>query len=757
MRRDKLKKLDIKYFLVPMALLVLLFFIITFITVNRRVQNMYDTFEDNALTIANSYSQALISTREAEGIITELLDHNLRDAINAFNLVEDLSSNEILEEIGSKFNLDEIHLYNAEGEIIFSKGNKYIGWKAYEGHPVHDFMISDENILVENIRKDTESDEYYKYAYLKNEDGTFLQIGMLADHIYNFISKFEIQYIIDTMAENSKTKHISFISPDYEIISSSVSLYIEAHIEDEDLQQKILEGTNQVHRIKVEDEDVLHVFVPIFYNDERIGTLSIGWPADATQEEVLKIFKTGLYAFISVVIVIGIILFYSYRKSQSNLEIAYYDKLTRLPNREYLYEYLQKEIRKIDKDKKAILLLNITNFKTLNITYGYNYANRIIVEMAKRLMDAIDEEDMLFHFGGDRFILFIQEFDEIKDLVKLANSIINYLSLPFSDKNEQQYVNSEVAIVVIEDEDITVDRVLQDATLALSLKERTVNGNSSVVVFNKEMEDTILRRERIEKAIQRVISDEDSSCYLVFQPKLDIRENKIIGFEALARMEVEGLGRISPPEFISIAEDRLLIYDLGKIIIKKSCEFLSLLIESGFKDKSVAINISGIQLLREEFLDDLMEITSIYNTDLKLLEFEITESVLLENYDLINSKLEKIKNMGIKVSLDDFGTGFSSLARLRGLNIDIVKIDRYFIDRISMQEEDRLISADIISMSHKIRLKVVAEGVEREDQLEYLRKYNCDFMQGYLLSRPLSVDDAIYFLNSFKEIQGNEE
>ena len=757
MRRDKLKKLDIKYFLVPMALLVLLFFIITFITVNRRVQNMYDTFEDNALTIANSYSQALISTREAEGIITELLDHNLRDAINAFNLVEDLSSNEILEEIGSKFNLDEIHLYNAEGEIIFSKGNKYIGWKAYEGHPVHDFMISDENILVENIRKDTESDEYYKYAYLKNEDGTFLQIGMLADHIYNFISKFEIQYIIDTMAENSKTKHISFISPDYEIISSSVSLYIEAHIEDEDLQQKILEGTNQVHRIKVEDEDVLHVFVPIFYNDERIGTLSIGWPADATQEEVLKIFKTGIYAFISVVIVIGIILFYSYRKSQSNLEIAYYDKLTRLPNREYLYEYLQKEIRKIDKDKKAILLLNITNFKTLNITYGYNYANRIIVEMAKRLMDAIDEEDMLFHFGGDRFILFIQEFDEIKDLVKLANSIINYLSLPFSDKNEQQYVNSEVAIVVIEDEDITVDRVLQDATLALSLKERTVNGNSSVVVFNKEMEDTILRRERIEKAIQRVISDEDSSCYLVFQPKLDIRENKIIGFEALARMEVEGLGRISPPEFISIAEDRLLIYDLGKIIIRKSCEFLSLLIESGFKDKSVAINISGIQLLREEFLDDLMEITSSYNTDLKLLEFEITESVLLENYDLINSKLEKIKNMGIKVSLDDFGTGFSSLARLRGLNIDIVKIDRYFIDRISMQEEDRLISADIISMSHKIRLKVVAEGVEREDQLEYLRKYNCDFMQGYLLSRPLSVDDAIYFLNSFKEIQGNEE
>ena len=757
MRRDKLKKLDIKYFLVPMALLVLLFFIITFITVNRRVQNMYDTFEDNALTIANSYSQALISTREAEGIITELLDHNLRDAINAFNLVEDLSSNEILEEIGSKFNLDEIHLYNAEGEIIFSKGNKYIGWKAYEGHPVHDFMISDENILVENIRKDSESDEYYKYAYLKNEDGTFLQIGMLADHIYNFISKFEIQYIIDTMAENSKTKHISFISPDYEIISSSVSLYIEAHIEDEDLQQKILEGTNQVHRIKVEDEDVLHVFVPIFYNDERIGTLSIGWPADATQEEVLKIFKTGIYAFISVVIVIGIILFYSYRKSQSNLEIAYYDKLTRLPNREYLYKYLQKEIRKIDKDKKAILLLNITNFKTLNITYGYNYANRIIVEMAKRLMDAIDEEDMLFHFGGDRFILFIQEFDEIKDLVKLANSIINYLSLPFSDKNEQQYVNSEVAIVVIEDEDITVDRVLQDATLALSLKERTVNGNSSVVVFNKEMEDTILRRERIEKAIQRVISDEDSSCYLVFQPKFDIRENKIIGFEALAWMEVEGLGRISPPEFISIAEDRLLIYDLGKIIIRKSCEFLSLLIESGFKDKSVAINISGIQLLREEFLDDLMEITSSYNTDLKLLEFEITESVLLENYDLINSKLEKIKNMGIKVSLDDFGTGFSSLTRLRGLNIDIVKIDRYFIDRISMQEEDRLISADIISMSHKIRLKVVAEGVEREDQLEYLRKYNCDFMQGYLLSRPLSVDDAIYFLNSFKEIQGNEE
>ncbi|MCR3956129.1 MAG: EAL domain-containing protein [Gudongella sp.] len=297
--------------------------------------------------------------------------------------------------------------------------------------------------------------------------------------------------------------------------------------------------------------------------------------------------------------------------------------------------------------------------------------------------------------------------------------------------------------------DTTVDKLLQDATLALSHMDSGRSG--SIHFYEDSMEETVIREDRIEKSLRTIIySGGNDNFYLCYQPKLDLTTKRITGFEALARLKLEDLGFVSPLEFIDIAERRQLIYDLGRIILKESCEFISGAHAMGFDDIGVSINISGIQLLRKEFVEDVSELAKQFEMDLGCLEFEITESVLLENYEIINHKLKQLKDMGIKISIDDFGTGFSSLARLKELNIDIVKIDKYFIDAVAEKDKDSLITADIISMSHKLGLKVVAEGVENREQLYYLEKNNCDIVQGYLISKPLRKQEAIEKLEESK-------
>jgi EAL domain-containing protein (putative c-di-GMP-specific phosphodiesterase class I) len=260
------------------------------------------------------------------------------------------------------------------------------------------------------------------------------------------------------------------------------------------------------------------------------------------------------------------------------------------------------------------------------------------------------------------------------------------------------------------------------------------------------MEVDLIRKDKIENTIRNVIlGDDKKSFYLEFQPKLDTKTNKINGFEALARMNVDTLGSVSPLAFIEIAEQRMLIYELGKHIIKLACDFINVLKSEGF-DLTVAVNLSVIQLLRNEFVDDIDLMIKEFGIEPSMLEFEITESIFLDNFEIINRKLKNVKQMGVSIALDDFGTGFSSFARLRDLEVDTVKIDQYFISKISTLDENDLLTVDIISMSHKLGLIVVAEGVENEEQKKYLEKHKCDVLQGYLISKPLEQKDAIDYL-----------
>ena len=270
------------------------------------------------------------------------------------------------------------------------------------------------------------------------------------------------------------------------------------------------------------------------------------------------------------------------------------------------------------------------------------------------------------------------------------------------------------------------------------------------------MEEKLLREVTIKKELSKAAFDDfDESIYIVYQPIIDLKTNTIYGFEALARMNSEELGNVSPVEFIPIAEETQLIVPLGKKIMNLAFGFLKQIEQNGYDNIELSFNVSAIQLLRDDFLPDLIQIIHENEINPNNLNIEITESVFSNNYQEINDKLEEIRRLGIKISIDDFGTGYSSLARERELKINCLKIDKYFIDKLDYPRVTDDITGDIVSMAHKLGHCVVAEGVEYEEQKEYLIEHHCDLMQGYLFSKPLLEKSAIDILTKTNTPQNN--
>lgn len=726
MKKEKLKSLDIRYFLIPFFSLSLVFFFVTYFAVDSWIQEQHRQFEEDARAYADSYTESLLESREAYGIISGLLEEKLMVASQAIMMIEGNRSNSALTEIAEKFGLDEVHLYNQDGVIVFSKAGKYVGWRATAGHPVYDFMISDYDLLVEKeIRPDSESGIYYRYAYVRSSDGTFVQIGILAENIQRFLGTFELTAWVERIWENSEALQVTFQTLDHEVFASSRT-----------------DGSQQ---------KAVQIQVPVFHDEEPLGTLTLLWPTEDLNQKVRSMTRYGIFLYLLVMLVTGSILYYAYRKNRANIRIAYYDQLTGLPNSNYLEEYLAAELTRVDGSRRAILLIQAMNFKTIQMTYGAGYSNCILTEFSQKLREAAGQGTVLFRYSSDKFGLVTGGYESKRQLARYVEGILESLRSRF-DGNQQQFIDTKIGVMEIQKENGTPETILQDATLALS----SIAGKQgeSFRFYAGEMESEARRSDLIQKNLRDIIAEKGSPSEngfrLHFQPQIDCKSGRLLGFEALSRLEVQGIGPVAPAEFISIAETNFLIYDLGKVILKRACDFIGQLKKMGYGELTVAVNVSGLQLMRNEFAEDLMDILCSAETDTRSLELEITESILIENFDYINDKLNTLRKTGIGVSLDDFGTGFSSLSRLGNLSVDSIKLDRTFVMKIQGPEDPKMMSEDIISMAHKNGLRVVAEGVETEGQRAYLEKHQCDILQGYLFSKPLPEKDVLKFLQDFQ-------
>ncbi len=425
-------------------------------------------------------------------------------------------------------------------------------------------------------------------------------------------------------------------------------------------------------------------------------------------------------------------------------ELAFTDGLTKLYNRLAFMKYCQdilNEARSSYK-KHAVLFIDLDDFKNVNDTLGHDYGDDLLVQLADQLTTCIKPGDILARTGGDEFLIFRNHIEEFEDALQTAAELVNITKHPFKIMGETVHVSMSVGVSFFPQDGLTLNELIKNADIAMYSAK--TNGKNNYHVFSSSMADEINKKSEIIAILQEAMAKEE--MYMVYQPQADVVTGKIIGYEALMRLNSSIAGYIPPSEFIPVAEECGIIDALGDWALFEACAFNKRLINEGFTPITVSVNVSTTQLSGNHIITTLERVQDETGMPLKYLEIEITESILMDDLDHNLSLISKMKEMGAKIALDDFGTGYSSFNYLTQIPINTLKIDKAFIDGICSNEKDRYIADTIISLAHKMNIRVIAEGVEDIEQLRILQTQMCDVIQGYYFSKPIEEDDFIALL-----------
>lgn len=416
-------------------------------------------------------------------------------------------------------------------------------------------------------------------------------------------------------------------------------------------------------------------------------------------------------------------------------KLEYYDTLTDIPNRRLFVNTLKSEIikAKCKETKMAVLFIDLDNFKEINDTLGHDYGDELLKKVAISIKSFIKEGDLVSRVGGDEFFILMKDVQDYSNISNLCEEIQSILNCGINIESKHVYSSASIGIAVFPQDGKSSSALLRSADTAMYNSK--YNGKSKFCYFNKSMSDAVIRRVEIEKGLRRALERNEFEIY--YQPQIDIINNKIKGFEALLRWESPELGKISPVEFIPIAEQSGLIIPMGEWIIKTVYLQNNEWKNNGYLYDTIAINLSSIQLENDRFEETLKKLITETNVNPRFVELEITESILVKDFEKSVKLLTVIRDLGINIALDDFGTGYSSLSYLKQLPINTLKIDKSFIDNIVTNEREKAIVDGIIQLAQKIGLDVIAEGVESKEQIEILQGMGCNQIQGYYYSKPL--------------------
>ncbi len=429
--------------------------------------------------------------------------------------------------------------------------------------------------------------------------------------------------------------------------------------------------------------------------------------------------------------------------------LAHNDPLTNLPNRLLLKARLNKSIEKCNdlKQRLAVFFVDIDNFKIINDTYGHSIGDKIINLVAQRLQKNIRKNDTISRIGGDEFIIVIEDILEEKNIRKIASKIILDFNEPIQLEEYLFDTTISMGISIFPNNGLTVEDLIKQADTAMYIAKNS--GRNQYQFYKEEMTSEIFEKIVMKQEISDAIKNNEFEVY--YQPQIDIKSNKIIGAEALLRWNHKSLGLISPNDFIPHAEETKLIIPLGDFVLKTACSFIKKLHENDLlKDGKIAVNISAVQLKHGDIFKNVLDNLKNTNLEPEFLELELTETFIMENIQESILILKNLKEIGVQLSIDDFGTGYSSLSYLKQFPIDKLKIDKSFITEIPNSQKDIAIAKTIIALAKGLGIKVIAEGVEKENQKNFLTLENCDQIQGWVYAKALKENEFIEFVKNFK-------
>ena len=426
--------------------------------------------------------------------------------------------------------------------------------------------------------------------------------------------------------------------------------------------------------------------------------------------------------------------------------LANYDPLTSLPNRSLFNQRLERALAHAQRFNKglSVLFMDLDRFKNINDTLGHEAGDSVLQAVAERLMGCVREIDVVARLGGDEFVILIEQVTDVRQAGSVGQKLIRAMAEPLLLGGHECSVTASVGISTYPADGDDGATLLKNADIAMyRAKEQ---GKNNVQFYTPTMNIHSVQRLTLESGLRRALQREE--FLLHYQPKVDIASGRVTGMEALVRWKRPESGMVSPAEFIPLAEETGLIVAIGEWVLKAACEYTHAWHRGGAAPLRVAVNLSARQFAQASLVSDVARILDMTGLQPEALELEITESMVMGNPEQAIQTLRQLKSMGISLSIDDFGTGYSSLGYLKRFPLDHIKIDRSFIKDIPEDNDDATITRTIIAMAHNLRLKVIAEGVETEAQLKFLREHGCDEMQGYYFSRPLPGGEFIALLHA---------
>ena len=593
-----------------------------------------------------------------------------------------------------------------------------------------------------NYQNKVYEDGYLAYTYSNkiNEDVLNIRIASITHYSsYNEVTEENLETYVKDIDDNiQKYKMLRNLSDEEKKL---IDEFIKLNTIDIDKLKKITEDTDKLKTVTENEIEVINSS-----GDKRIelsnklincATNRI----DMLNKQNRKIKKTVMYIIVIInftMISLFILMIYIVKKISKRAEYyALYSSITGLPNKNHVANTIAKDI-KLYKDRFALLIsLDIDNFKAVNDTLGHDSGDKLLNDIGKRFRRVIYMQDNVYHMGGDEFLFLITSVYNKNQSEIMVNNIQNVFKEPFNIEGKKiDYVTASLGIAIINQDGSDFETLYNYADDAMYESKRL--GKNRYMFYEEEMYSNVYEKTMKKKAIEEGIKNGEFKVF--YQPKVS-SEEKFIGAEALVRWIKEDNKIIPPSEFIEFAEEEGLIKDIGEDVIINVCKKLAEWLEKGYRDFRIAINLSAEQLIDESLCDNALKIIEKFKIPFEYIEFEVTESTIIKDFDIAIKSIKKIKSYGIKVSLDDFGTGYSSLNYLKKLEVDSVKIDKSFIDTLVFDDGTNVMVSTIIKMCHYFGYEVVAEGVEKREQIECLQDLNCDIFQGYYFGKPMKDEE----------------
>jgi diguanylate cyclase (GGDEF)-like protein len=415
--------------------------------------------------------------------------------------------------------------------------------------------------------------------------------------------------------------------------------------------------------------------------------------------------------------------------------IAQHDALTNLPNRLLLNDRVSQAIRLSRRrmTATAVIFLDLDRFKYINDSLGQAIGDQLLQSVSRRLLACVRDSDTVTRQGGDEFVILLSEIAHAQDAAKSAQQILLSLAAPHFIGKHELHIDGSIGISVYPLDGEDAETLIKNADMAMYHAKE--NGRNNFQYFAAEMNVKIVERQSLEVGLRRAL--ERGEFLLHYQPKVNLGTGEITSVEALIRWQRPDQGLVPPAQFVPVAEDSGLILPIGRWVLREACRQARAWQDAGLSPLSMAVNVSAAEFRQKDFFESVRTILKETGLEGRYLELELTESVLMNDAKFTASVLQKLKGMGIRIAVDDFGTGYSSLSYLREFPIDILKIDRTFVNQITSDSGDSTIVNAIVSMGRSLKHLVVAEGIETNEQRTYLQAHHCEQGQGYLFSRPL--------------------